>query len=399
MRVLIAVLLISLTSNFVWAQPYGNEWIDYNQRYYKIPVVEKGIYRISYQALVNAGVPIQTIPSQQLQLFGKEREITLHIEDGGDNALNPGDYIEFFAEGNDGWIDSLLYDELEHIGNPKYSLYNDTLYYFLTWRTSGQGKRFLVENDVNFSLYSPSSYVLQKSDQTYSSQYYGGYSQSSSYSSFFSAGEGWGGPNYNGASNYTLPIPIETESIYTGSGAPDVVFHAKSNGNSNASFTGQGNHHLRWTVGSGDFLLHDEIFIGFRQIVVNTAFPANVLSNGATTVKFNIVGDQGALTDYQSVSYLSLTYPRTTATNASFVDWIVPKSTTYAKSRIDIAGNGFNQPIAYVFGGGGVPKKIPFVNNGGTWSGLIPNVSGDHQRLIVASQSEVKNVLNITPVK
>lgn len=398
MRILSAALLILLVSSFAWTQPYGNEWINYNQQYFKIPIVEKGVYRISYQALVNAGFPVQTVQSQQIQLFGKEREVALYIEDGGDNAVNPGDYIEFFAEGNDGWIDSLLYDEPEHIGNPGYSLYNDTLYYFLTWKTSGQGKRFLVENDINYSLYTPVPYVLQKSSKSYSSQYYGGYSQSLSYSSFFSAGEGWGGPNYNGASNFTLPIPLETESIYTGQNAPDVVFHAKSNGNSNASFTGQGNHHLRWTLGTGNYLLHDEVFIGFRQIVVNTTFSANMLSNGNTIVNFNIVGDQGALTDYQSVSYLSLIYPRTTSTNATFIDWLVPKSTSYAKSRVDIEGSGMSQPIAYVFGGGGVPKKIPFTNNSGAWSGLIPNVSGETQRLIVVDQNEVKSVSNITPV-
>ena len=34
---------------------YGNEWIDYNQSYYKVLVAEDGIYRLSKSALESAG--------------------------------------------------------------------------------------------------------------------------------------------------------------------------------------------------------------------------------------------------------------------------------------------------------------------------------------------------------
>jgi hypothetical protein len=33
------------------AQPFGNEWINYNQTYFKIKVVNDGIYRIPYATL------------------------------------------------------------------------------------------------------------------------------------------------------------------------------------------------------------------------------------------------------------------------------------------------------------------------------------------------------------
>ncbi|HLV41525.1 MAG TPA: C25 family cysteine peptidase [Brumimicrobium sp.] len=397
MRFFIVFISVVYVSFFSLAQPYGNEWINYNQKYYQFPVVEDGIYRISYQSLIDAGIPVASIAANKIQVFGKQKEIPLYIQDNGDNSIDAGDYIEFFAEKNDGWLDSLLYDQPTDIGNPAYSLYSDTLYYFLTW-TTGLTKRYLNETDVSFSIYSTSPYVLAKSEVNFNTQYYGGYSAYSSYSSFFSAGEGWGGPNYNGASNYSLTIPVATPNVYSGAGAPAVEFHAKSNANSNASFSGTGNHHLRWEVGGSNLLLHNEIFTGYRQTVVDTTFSVQNLSNGTSNIFFKIVGDQGAATDYQSVSYLSIKYPRATSTNASFIDWEIINAGNQAKSRIDINGANLSNPSAYITGGN-TSRKIPFVENGGVWQGLIPNsTNGKNQRLIIASQSEIKSVPSLKAV-
>ena len=121
------LLVVSLISTFAMAQTYGNEWISYDQKYFSFPVVEAGIYKIDYPTLVAAGVPLSGLSSSNFQIFGKEREIPLFIEDGGDQTIESGDFIIFYAEGNDGWLDSSLYDNTDWIGNPKYSLYNLSL--------------------------------------------------------------------------------------------------------------------------------------------------------------------------------------------------------------------------------------------------------------------------------
>src|SRR5690554_3357361 len=115
-------------------------------------------------------------------------------------------------------------------------------------------------------------------------------------------------------------------------------------------------------------MLLDEVFTGFRQTIVNSTVPLSNLSNGTTNVFFKIIGDQGAATDYQSVSYLYLKYPRTTNTTASFITWEILNAGAQAKSRIDINGANLINPSAYVTGGN-VPRKIPFVENGGVWQG------------------------------
>lgn len=397
MRILLSLFSIFLTISFVWAQPYGNEWIDYNQKYYKFGVAKDGVYRISYQTMVDAGIPINTIPANKLQIFGKEREVPLFVNDNGDNAINAGDYIEFYAQGNDGWLDSSLYDSPLDVGNPAYSLYSDSLYYFLSW-TTGTAKRFLIETDVNFSIYSPASYVLDKSIVDYHSQYYGGFSAYSSYSSFFSAGEGWGGPNYNGASNYTLTVPIPTPEVYTGAGAPNASFHAKSNANSNASYSGAGNHHLKWELGVNNNVMHDEVFTGYRQTIVNQDVASNQLSNGTTNAFFKIIGDLGVPTDYQSLSYVSIHYPRKPNSSETYIDWEVKSAGTQAKTRLDITAANLVNPTAYVFGNIN-SRKIPMINNGGTWQMLIPNaVSGGNQKLIITSNAEIKQINSLSAV-
>lgn len=394
-RKLLFSIIVLMHSVGLLGQVFGNEWINYNQQYYKFPIVENGVYRISYSDLAQAGIPINTINSDQIQIFGKQKEIALNIVDNGDNKLQPGEYIEFFAEKNDGWLDSLLYENPEDIGNPAYSLYNDTLYYFLTW-TNGPTKRIIKESDNNYSPYSVAPYVLESSEVNYNSRYYGGFSQSSAYSSWFSPGEGWGSSNYNGASNYSLAIDMLTPEVYSEPNAPTVTFHAKSNANSNASYTGSGNHHIRWEL--DNLTLYDEVFVGYRQTVVNTDFSASLLTNGITKIHFKIIGDQGATTDYQSISYLSLEYPRKTKGSETYVDWRILNSTTQSKIRLDIENNNISNPIGIVLEGG-IDRMIPFENNGGTWIGLIPNSSnGSNQRFIFLDESNVKSVNNISAV-
>ena len=85
---LIAILLLPSLS---FAQPFGNEWVDYNKEYYKISVAEDGIFKITYDDLINVGFPIGTnepsnpvIPGR-IQLFHRGIEVAIYIEGQGDN--------------------------------------------------------------------------------------------------------------------------------------------------------------------------------------------------------------------------------------------------------------------------------------------------------------------------
>jgi len=48
---------------------YGNEWINYDQEYFKLTVSEDGIYRVTGQELENAGLVLEEAEGRYLQLY------------------------------------------------------------------------------------------------------------------------------------------------------------------------------------------------------------------------------------------------------------------------------------------------------------------------------------------
>jgi hypothetical protein len=155
----VVIVFFCFIGFFLNAQNYGNEWINYSQKYYVFNVIQTGLHKIDYSTLVSSGIDVQQFSSANMQVFGREKEIPLLMEDGGDGSFNPGDYFLFFAQQNDGWLDYSLYEDSSWIGNPKYSLYNDTIQYFFTWNNSSNNKRFIVETDINFSGLTAADFV------------------------------------------------------------------------------------------------------------------------------------------------------------------------------------------------------------------------------------------------
>lgn len=117
--ILLLVAILSMIPSF--AQVFGNEWIDYSQRYYAFKIWEDGVYRIYQEDLVNSGVPIETVPVNRIQIFGKEKELPVYVQDNGNGVFEAGEYIEFYAEKNTGWIDSILYQNPDASANPAYT--------------------------------------------------------------------------------------------------------------------------------------------------------------------------------------------------------------------------------------------------------------------------------------
>ena len=78
-----------------------------------------------------AGFFVNTNP-KQFQIFHNGVEQSILVAGESDGVFDPVDYIEFYGEKNDGWLDAQLYeDPVNHI-DPYYSLFCDTAAYFLT---------------------------------------------------------------------------------------------------------------------------------------------------------------------------------------------------------------------------------------------------------------------------
>jgi hypothetical protein len=394
-KILLFSLLFSL--NFCYqAQNFGNEWINYDQSYYDFKVYKEGIYRIDYQTLANSGINTNLFSSANMQLFGREKEQAIFVVDGGDNNFGPGDYFLFYANKNDGWLDSTLYEDPNTIGNPSYSLFNDTIHYFFTWNNSTNNKRFVYENDNSFSNYTPAPFILVKSENTQTVYYNDAQIQNGIKLSVYTPGEGYCSGMMDGGGStagVNFPLYFNTPHVYTGSGAPQAFFHGKSNSNSNASAANPPyNHHLRWTIGLFEHVLVDTIFGGYKQIITNKNIPLPNLTSGTTVSNFRIVNDLEALTDYQTFSYASLTYPRlTNFSGVNFDKFFIKNDPFSSKVRLDISNTSINSPILITLGQ--TPRfVVPTANGAGNWQALVPNDASVNQFAILADASLIINM-------
>jgi hypothetical protein len=395
------ILLLSffLLSAFVSeSQVYGNEWINYNQQYYSLQVANDGVFRLDYATLNAANVPLNTFSTENIQIFGREQKIPIHIVDGGDSSLDSGDYILFYGERNDGWLDSTLYLDPTKMASPNYSLYNDTIEYFFTWNSSTDNLRYTIESDVDFTSYTPSNYVLTSLTYNFTDQYHEGEKLSEVSSSFYVPGEGWGSGKENGVpGGYLSALTLSTAFPYAGIGAPNALFNGLSVSNS-SSASPAFNHHMRWRIGASDITVLDTAFNGYKQVQCNAEIAPSEIGNGGTFLRFEIVDDQGSTTDYQSYTQYSLTYPRTpNFSGLAEFEFSMKNNPLESKIRVDITNISTTNPLLLIHGD--IPRMVPLILNGTPYSALIPNSSnGVDQKMIFQDSSLIINVTLIEPV-
>jgi hypothetical protein len=373
------LLLISFFYCFgAIAQNAGNEWINYDQTYYSFDIYQTGLFRIDQTSLAAAGVPVGSFSPQNIQIFGREKELPIHIVDGSDNSFDAGDYILFYAERNDGWLDSLKYRDPEFIGNPGYSLVNDTIHYFFTWNNLTTNKRFVPDNSTDFDSYTPISFVVKEISSVNGPNYYSeAYKQDQASGSLYAPGEGYAYVALTAtSSNVVYSIPIFTPNPYSGPGAIPPQFHASAVANGSALACGLcSNHHMRMEIGPSNYELLDTAFSFYQHQKITRTLPFSALVNGNTNFNYIIVADLNVANDRQNLNYYRLRYSRITDINGQVKDLFdVPDNTSQAKSRIDLTNYYGSAPLVFSFNG--TPRIHTAQQTGSTSRFLIPNVPG-----------------------
>ncbi|MBI2258768.1 MAG: hypothetical protein HYU67_07700 [Flavobacteriia bacterium] len=386
-----------------FAQTYGNEWINYDQKYYSFKIFNDGIYKIDYQTLVNNHINTSSFSSANIQIFGREKEIPLYINDGGDNQINAdGDYILFYAKKNDSWLDSSLFRNPIDIGNPGVSLFNDTINYFFTWNNSSNNSRFVIEQSNNYSIYDyVSPYCMDELLITPSTSYNPGKVSYYDPSSLFDPGEGYrivqgeGGDTY-----YSYPYTFDLSQIYTGSDAPEASFQCKttSDNKANLDFNQDFHHHLRLKFGST--ILEDTNFAEYKHIIFDTTLNTTFLQNN-NTFYFEIPNEMGVDPDYQSLNYVSLKYPKKTNLGGSAFDRFKiinnPPNSPSFTIHLNITGSNINSAVCMVFGA--INKFINTVKINDTIHALVTNsMNGQAQEFVIYDESLIQSISLINAV-
>lgn len=196
----------------------ANSWIDYSQSYFKFPIINDGVYRITYQELINAGVNVTNIDPRSIQIFAKGEEQALYIEGESDGKFDGNDFIELYCEHNDGWYDHKLYYDSAHVFNPHYSMFTDTAFYFLTWNNRTSNKRMVSEVDLNYNAYTPSSYFWHEEKRIGTKAFNSGQTTPLGWAvPEYSDGEGWYESQVFSQNSATKTL----QTPYKKNGAPD----------------------------------------------------------------------------------------------------------------------------------------------------------------------------------
>ncbi len=383
------------------AQVYNNEWINFSNKYYKFPIHKTGFYRIDSLALANSGINVSLLNPKNLQLFLKGKEVPLYIFGESDNMLNDSDFIEFYAEPNDGRFDSSIYSNVSYVPNPYVSLFNDTIHAFLTWNNLTTNKRIIQETDTVVSGNTPAPYFFTERIYTGKNEY-NYVEEHPEYSSDprYTQAEGYGYQLYFGQVFNTNISPV---NIYTQTALP-VQLNINFSGSSIDNNYPVSDHQAKAVIydqANTPVKLFDTIFKGYKPFSYKFSLQSNTLSAASNVEMTNVANPLftpgGVYESRLAMHYIYIKYPQLpdvagTPTYKLFVDDdpVFPK--TYL--RIGSVNTGLNGVILFydLTNSKRIPVKMTTVANL-----LVPN-SGAQKICYMTAESNTIAVTKVTPV-
>lgn len=283
------ILILLVVSFAARAQSFTNNWVNHNQQYYRIEVPRNGVYRIMRTQLERAGVPIGNITPQNIQLVQNGKLIPCYIDGEAEGLFN---YIEFYAQKNNGWFDVEMYNSAKSQANPHHSLIADEGAVFLTWNDSFSNLRLKSLTTTNVDGYKQLDYCIIDTVCQYTNTYLTGETQCG-----YVEAEGW----FDAAvlslgSSITKSVP--TPSVYSQGKLKAKINVVLATYSSNK-------HHI--AIQCPGFS-HDTVFTGLRNLKYSVTIDATKLASN-NNFTFRSIDDVNAKTDYSRVSYIEIEYP------------------------------------------------------------------------------------------
>lgn len=369
------------------AQRFGNEWINRNQTYYKIPIGEDGIYRVTYNDLQAAGFPVDNVDPRRMQLFFRGQEQAILIEGQQDARFDPSDFILFYGQRNDGTLDQELYVAPEAQGNPYYNLYSDSTAYFLTWSLGAvSGKRIssFQENNITNIPAEPFHWkeqLLQLTDQFSLGRQYplGSTSSLSVNLSVFDYGEGWTGPRlrHGQSATYTLSAPAQNLS------GPLPQLEVMLTGRNNRP------HDVTVEVGGSTASLRELSTVNFDfydNQLLSKSLQWGDLSGDNLTVRVTVNGVDGGA-DFVSVAYIRLRYPQQPTAQGEEQSVFRLQDNPSGKSYLEVTSPPADPFLLDITNENNV-SQVGFNLVNGDLTTIIPNTQTE-RKLLLASTKEI----------
>jgi len=365
----------------VYAQNYGDEWIDYNKRYFKISIAQDGIYRISYADLINAGFPVASVNPKRIQLFHRGVEQAIFVQGEGDFVFNTTDYIEFYGQKNDGTLDAGLYEPSTAQPHNYYNLYSDSTAYFITYDLFDvNGKRILSRSENNVGGLPAQTSHNEEILLLHIDNYSPGQSYNSgdvTKYSFFDEGEGWTSPQFQ-ETEYLDSSIAGVEERVTGDGNPalEVLLVGRDNVTHQALIeVGPSAGALR-SLGTVSFVDYEH-----QSFNANINW-SDISGAGDLLVRVTALGDNGG-NDRISVSYVKLTYKQSFNLTTANNKYLYLNTNAGDKSYIEI-NNIPPAPRLYDVTNPDNVRRIGFNQSGSSLNAVI-NLTSSPRKLLVSS--------------
>ncbi len=332
-------MALCLTRTIALAQPFGNEWIDLNQNYFRIRLVNDGIYRLTQSDLLNSGIPITSIDPRRMQLFHRGVEQAIVIEGEQDGSFDTSDFIEFYGQRNDGGNETELYLDPTAQPHSLYSLFSDSSAYFLTWKLSPQnGKRVTTFFENNVTAIPNEDYHLEKNLLLNTNNYSRGttYAGGNIILSQFDFGEGWTGSDISKGNSATFTLTSNVNTFTTG---PKPNFKILLAGRNNLShnvdiLVGPTAGNLR-LLGNAQFNAHNN-FLFEAEIEWTDIDPG-----GDFIIRVDVLG-VGENADRAAVSFIDLDFPQDTNMNSQNSKHFILRENPSNKSFLDVVNSPGN---------------------------------------------------------
>ncbi len=359
---------------------YGNEWINFSQKYYKLPITTEGIYKIDRDYLVSVDNSFSGVNPKNLQIFARGKEIPIYVAGESDFSFDSGDYIQFYAKPNNAWLDTSLFDSTTDLTNPYYSYFNDTIYYFITWEVSPTPKqRLSIEADTAFTNYTKLNYCIKKKTYQYTNSYYWGAANPK-----YTVGEGWfdsnvitiGAPKNKTIeiSNYTSDISVKLKCAVAGVPATYVVSNL--------------HHHLKIDYNGTTYA--DEQYSGYQVVKPEFEIPLSQITSSNITLSFSSNSNTGQA-DRNAISYIDVEYSHNfNFENQANFNFTLPQ-TSNSKNSIEISNFNGTAFIVDVTNN----AIIPSYTSNGNYRAVVPNGTTERKMFITNSITTVNNVKKV----
>ncbi len=370
----------------VQAQRFGNEWINNNQSYYKISIAQEGIYQLTYQDLVTAGFPVNSVDPRRMQLFFRGQEQAVFFQGQQDASFDPSDFMVFYGQRNDGTQDRELYVPNEAQPNPYRNLYSDSTAYFLTWSLGAvNGKRMgsFAENNISGIPVEP--YHWEEKRAIFANEYslgrqypLGSLSGVIAHLSTFDYGEGWTGPRISRGQSKDFSIQAPAQFVSGPLPKLEILLTGRNNRQ----------HDVTIQVGSSTASLRPLNPVNFDyydHLLVAEDLAWSDLSAGNLVIRVTVNGINGEA-DNVSVAYIRLRYPQ--QTNAENLPTktleLVPNPS--AKSYVEIANVPPSPYLLDITDENNV-LRIGFNQVAGNTTAVVPNTQTSRRLLIGSAQA------------